>query len=60
MSDHDPKGVCSHVDEIADALARHDFPGMPSIDELHEGIQAAYRDIAETALLAVAAIGDTG
>ncbi len=60
MSDNDPNAACSHVDEIADALARHDFPGMPSISELDDEIQAAYRDIAESALIAVPDVGDTG
>ena len=43
--------LCSHAIEIADALARHDFPGLPSIVELDDSIQTAYEDIAEDALL---------
>lgn len=35
------------IGEIADALACWDHPGMPSIGELSEEMQAAYRELAE-------------
>ena len=51
MADRVRDHLCSHAIEIADALARHDFPGLPSIVELDDSIQTAYEDIAEDALL---------
>ena len=42
---------CVHAMQIADALACHDFPGMPSLGELDTGIQEAYIRMGEAALL---------
>ncbi len=33
---------CIHAYEIAQALALHDFPGMPDITELESDIREAY------------------
>ncbi len=49
---------CGHVAEIADAIARHDFPGLPSIAELDDDIRAAYEEIATDALLRVPDVGE--
>ena len=38
------------IGEIADALACWDHAGMPSIGELSEEMQAAYRELAEKIL----------
>ncbi len=39
--------TCAHVVEIADALARHDFIGLPNLAELNDDIAASYLALAE-------------
>ena len=48
---------CEHAMQIADALARHDFPGMPSLDELDTAAQEAYIQMGEDALLRMPDLG---
>lgn len=41
---------CEHRWTIANAIACHDFPGMPSLAELEESAQDAYLRLADQAL----------
>lgn len=47
---HVGPATCDHRWEIANAVARHDFPGMPSLAELAEDQQQAYLDFADQVL----------
>ena len=42
--------TCDHVEEIANAIACHDFPGLPAIGELPLSTATAYRQLAKAVL----------